>query len=498
MIPLKRASMPRLLALITLVFIVWSLLLMRATLTPIDGQMYPTLSDDAMISMRYAQHLAQGHGLVWNIGEAPIEGFTNMLYVLIMTPAIVLFGPVWAITAIQVLGIVWVILSAFLAYRISRRAAFSPTHAAVVYGLTLTYYPFLAWSILGMETGLLAVLTLAALSLAMSPKSRFRPLLPVVVGLCFWTRPDGILIAGLIWLYALSQSHTRKQMIIEGLVIAGFVGGLSLFRVLYFGSIVPNTYTLKVDGIPLDVRLQGGISFIRPFVVSIALPLLIILVALIRRKVAFAGFCLLLVFVAMAYQVWAGGDVLPQWRMLVPVMPVLFLLMVWALSSLKWRVALPVLVVCMIVMEWEFLPSFIAPFRASDGSALVQIGRAMKAVTQDDATIAVFAAGSIPYYSERRSIDCLGKSDAYIAHLPPDLSGAVSWAGMKSVPGHNKYDLEYCIGKAQPDATERMNWGQDDLRASHPEYQRFLFEGVELWLNTRSHKVRWELVTPVE
>ena len=40
-----------------------------------------------MISMRYARHLADGHGLVWNIGEAPIEGFTNLLWVLWMSVA---------------------------------------------------------------------------------------------------------------------------------------------------------------------------------------------------------------------------------------------------------------------------------------------------------------------------------------------------------------------------------------------------------------------------
>ena len=35
------------------------------------------LFEDAMISMRYARHLAAGHGLVWNIGEAPIEGLLD-------------------------------------------------------------------------------------------------------------------------------------------------------------------------------------------------------------------------------------------------------------------------------------------------------------------------------------------------------------------------------------------------------------------------------------
>src|SRR4026207_598427 len=50
----------------------------------IRGERYFALVDDAMISMRYAAHLADGNGLVWNIGEKPVEGFTNLGWTLIM------------------------------------------------------------------------------------------------------------------------------------------------------------------------------------------------------------------------------------------------------------------------------------------------------------------------------------------------------------------------------------------------------------------------------
>ena len=49
-----------------------------------QGQVYFTLVDDAMVSMRYAQHLARGFGLVWNIGQKPVEGFTNPGWMLLM------------------------------------------------------------------------------------------------------------------------------------------------------------------------------------------------------------------------------------------------------------------------------------------------------------------------------------------------------------------------------------------------------------------------------
>src|SRR5436190_1119762 len=56
----------------------------RASFT-IQGQRYFSLFDDAMISMRYARMLAEGHGLVWNAGGPPVEGYTNFLWTLWMS-----------------------------------------------------------------------------------------------------------------------------------------------------------------------------------------------------------------------------------------------------------------------------------------------------------------------------------------------------------------------------------------------------------------------------
>ncbi|MFL6290176.1 MAG: hypothetical protein ACJ759_04705, partial [Thermoanaerobaculia bacterium] len=49
-------------------------------------------SDDAYISYRYAFNLLHGHGLVFNPGER-VEGYTNLLYVLLMVPLAWLGGP---------------------------------------------------------------------------------------------------------------------------------------------------------------------------------------------------------------------------------------------------------------------------------------------------------------------------------------------------------------------------------------------------------------------
>ncbi|KXK15335.1 MAG: hypothetical protein UZ14_CFX002000593 [Chloroflexi bacterium OLB14] len=50
----------------------------------------PPFEDAAMI-MRYAQHLASGHGIVWNIGEAPVDGATDFLF-MVASAALIKLG----------------------------------------------------------------------------------------------------------------------------------------------------------------------------------------------------------------------------------------------------------------------------------------------------------------------------------------------------------------------------------------------------------------------
>ena len=60
-----------------------------------------------------------------------------------------------------------------------------------------------------------------------------------------------------------------------------------------------------------------------------------------------------------------------------------------------------------------------------------KLGVHIKNFTKEDVTIAVHAAGQIPYYSERRAVDLLGKSDAVVAKGPP--AGAF-------FPGYNEWN----------------------------------------------------------
>jgi hypothetical protein len=67
--------------------------------------------------------------------------------------------------------------------------------------------------------------------------------------------------------------------------------------------------------------------------------------------------------------------------------------------------------------------------------------------TAPDARLAVLAGGGAPYFSRRYAIDLLGKSDPVIARQAP--------ACCNDVIGHNKFDVDYSLGKA-PDLLQPL------------------------------------------
>jgi hypothetical protein len=69
---------------------------------------------------------------------------------------------------------------------------------------------------------------------------------------------------------------------------------------------------------------------------------------------------------------------------------------------------------------------------------------------------------------------------------------------MARLPGHNKYDLAYSIGRLQPVYVWTSSWGRESYDAYvKAHYVEVLYRGVRLTLWARDPRVRWEQVTPV-
>ncbi|MAG35254.1 MAG: hypothetical protein CL878_03255 [Dehalococcoidia bacterium] len=539
--PLARRAIPLLpLSAIAVSFTIWArLFIYRTSFVTLDGRRSFSLFDDAMISLRYAWNLTHGLGLVWNAGER-VEGYTNLLMTLFMSLFTLAFSKPMAVLMVQIAGLVLLLGNAVVLVLIARELSWRDeirqhtTLSVLAFLGALAYYPLAYWSLLGMETGLLTLL----LSLSILSAFRYGRAggwlalygTAALLGLAYLTRPDSVVPASLILLYILwevRRSQAGRLVVLSTIGVLAlylvFPVAQALFRWSYYGELLPNTYLLRLVGVPLAERISNGIGFNKGFFQAIT-PLLVI--AGIGVVFNFRKEKLLLtapIVALVGYQIGVGGDPWPYWRLLAPAIPLLLvavshevvLLAGLLVESAPWRdyllrnpivpsrhVAsmLAALVVLLLLyrLNAPFMEELVLlqrPFQTDAQRANVNTAVLINKVTSCDATVGVLWAGAIPYYSGRMAVDFLGKSDRHIARLPPDLSGAVAWSGMSSVPGHNKYDLTYSIGVRQPTFVQQFQWGRQDLsdwtrsryvEVHHGEYRLYLRKG--------SPAVHWDLL----
>ena len=514
--------------LLSALFGMWALaFIYHSSYVAIDDRRYFNLFDDAMISMRYAWNFSHGHGLVWNTGGAErVEGYTNLLMTLMMSVATFLFEKRYAVLAVQLTGIFFVLGSAFLALQIFHTINPNRQPAAkyFLFAAILLYYPLNYWSLMGMETGMLAFLLGAGVFFSLqyansqplteSLKRRLPPIFPMsaLFGLAFLTRNDSLLFAALAFLFlipTLKNGHRSISIFfVAGFLYSAFVIGQTVFRYFYYGEIVPNTYTLKLVGMPLVDRLQNGWGFIQPFLKETSFIFLLALIGVLL-KFSFQKLYLLAIFLtSVLYQIYVGGDPWNYWRIMAPTMPFLFILFFEGCAEalrffpkLKTAPASSIIIFTLALCglslaDSRFLREMTLSALPHDNGAThkqTDIAIAINELTDEKATIGVFWAGTIPYYTDRPAIDFLGKSDPYIANLPPDLSGQMGWLGMSSVPGHNKYDLNYSIKILMPTYVQEFEVGSQNLNdwgAEH--YVNVKYHGIRLYLLKDSAYVDWE------
>jgi hypothetical protein len=429
----------------------------------LNGQRYFALSDDQLISMRYAENLASGDGLVWNPGER-VEGFTNPLWTAYMA--------VWHLVqiprsktslAILLTGVVILILNALVVYAIARRVSpASRTVARVAMVLAGTYWSLVHWTLEGFEVGLTALLTSVVVlqSLVYMESGRTRQLAAMAACLIAlgWTRLEMLAIAGVPVAYLLITDAHRAR-IVSTVVVPVFTAMTALFaaRYWYFGEWLPNTYYLKLTGVALGDRLYLGFSQAASALRTHFSVLLVPIVFLLPRFKDHQRLWMLVgIFaVAVLYTVYIGGD---TWerpfhanRFLSPVTP---LLMVVALDLVRERIvrtrlqshaSLVVAVIGVLIAVGLSGRSFYGWIQEDAANRslpkLVALGVQLRDEAPPDAKVAVVWAGAVPYFSRLYAIDLLGKSDKVIARSEPH----------NMHPGHNKWNYAHSIGILQPD-----------------------------------------------
>lgn len=501
------------------------------------------LFDDAMISMRFARNLAEGHGLVWNPGAPAVEGFTNLLWVLYMALLHIFpFGESRTALAVQLTSLAALAINLVFVQRLATRLsndggkAFPGASAiAVWFALILTafYLPLNNWALQGMEVGVLALITTVALAFAVRglEEGRVPFVAYLLLGIATLVRLDMVvpLVVVTAYLAIADGPERRRRHAAFGLgAVVLFVGAQTLFRVAYYGQVLPNTYYLKLSGFPIGARIGRGARVFLDFAWRLNPVLFLLPLAgawfRLRRKMGRAPGLLLCVLGAQClYSIWVGGDAWERWgganRFICVVMPVFFILLGLAVSDAytfarrrKWSwapaasIALLVISIVQVnLLRGEPTPRGLLlidpPLEAWGDSWATVDAYAIRAVTTEDASVAVVWAGSIPYFSRRPSIDLLGRCDARIARGPAHPGDFY--------PGHMKWDYAWSIGELKPDVIAQF-WSLDDpasytTLAAVPEDARPFVEGnyaladiggYRMLLRKGSPRILWDKVRP--
>ncbi|MGH7787875.1 MAG: hypothetical protein ACRERC_13455 [Candidatus Binatia bacterium] len=410
----------------------------------IDRTRYFVLDDDMMVSMRYARNLVEGNGLVWNVGER-VEGYTNFLWTLVMA-GLHLTGVADAKMALLVKGTGFVLMAATLQLAVWILRVFAPrSFAASVLLLTsmVMCVDVIHWSVWGFETSLLTFLQMVFLWRVVRGSQDW---------LCFGalalipiTRSDASYLfladAGIALVLA---KEPRRTLLWLGLALAPFVVHLG-FRRSFYGEWLPNTYFLKVYQI--DALHRRGATYARGFLLHYSIVLTLAAGAALaiartdRRGLVFFA----VVLSTLGYVVFTGGDMFDNFRFFAHVMPIVFIFAAAGVArvahdrigALVWAA---VLVLCSVPVIRPF-DRLIALDRNGDPYEQLQVAMLMKKNALPTSSVAVIAAGIVPYFTRMPAIDVLGKSDRHIARLTPFPGSMV---------GHGKGDPTYTLDR-RPD-----------------------------------------------
>ncbi|HEY8173964.1 MAG TPA: hypothetical protein VIH21_12830 [Dehalococcoidia bacterium] len=450
-------------------------------------------SDDAYISYRYAFHLADGAGLVWNNGEH-VEGYSNFLWVMML--AALKFGGADLVWSGRVLGLISGAaaagLTVVLTQQIGRRDELSK-YAGVVAALALgTAGPFALWSYAGLETPFFAMLVAAAAVLHIRERDNddVLPVSGVVWALAAMTRPDAIALFGvsaffkasdLIFALEGADAGVRQAKIQRAaLWLVGFAAiyvPYFAWRYATYGWLFPNSFYAKV-GSGFD-QYRRGLTYLLDFSKEYAAWLILLApAALAVRGIRASAAMYLLALVAVwgLYVVYVGGDGLLRYRFFAEVLPLFYALVAASVASLLALVKVEdsrapmlragagcVIGAGLLAFTLQSTPNerraVVVPGERRAVEERAEAGRWLRHNVDPTTSIAIMAAGAIPYESRLTTIDILGINDEHIAHRPVPLG--------EHPAGHEKFDSAYVIGRRPDaiilfDALEPVTFGRAD------------------------------------
>ncbi|HEY7508633.1 MAG TPA: hypothetical protein VIG50_00185 [Vicinamibacteria bacterium] len=387
--------------------------------------------EDAAMLLRYSRHLAQGHGVVWNVGEPPVDGATDLLFMAVV--AAVHRAGLGLEAAARGVGLLAHAATVLVVYFAARRLFAAPPALAVVPAAYLAAGTGLRYTAALYGTPLFALAGAAGFWAACravqadaaqaSRRARVLGLAGVVMGIA---RPEGALLA-VFFLAGVLLARERDHGRVAAGFAAGFlVPGLAYFawRWAYFSYPLPNPFYRKGGGVlhwdVLERSFRNVLRLGGPFLALLAAGVL----WRRTRRLALAGLVPAAAFTAMWVLVSDETNYFMRFRY--PILPVILIACVpVALAAVRAPGAAPLrrggalaataaaVAAAAALVFWQHARfGHIEPQRMG----LYDVAVMLRPHAGRGYTIATSEAGLLPLYSEWRAVDAWGLNDAWIAH----------------------------------------------------------------------------------
>jgi arabinofuranosyltransferase len=424
-----------------------------------SGWLLGGIIDDAFIFSRYADNMLHGRGLVFNEGER-VEGITSLGHTLLVALFLSLgLDGGHAAVASSLLGAIAVIFI-FLFYRKSE-LKLDMLQAAIV----CATLPFLIWSASGMDECLLVFAVALLCKSAQRSLGQGRPPAArdwLIAGLAFAIRPEGLLLY--LSLFVVSLKDLRRH---PGVTIRGMAAGavpiilLTVFRLLYFASPLPNTFYAKAGDTSVALLVRG--AQYGGGAVNGLLPLFLLGAWGMARERAgrHAQWGIVLGMLLLLGLLRVGGDGFPLHRFALPLLPLLSCFaapVLWKMRCGRCARLGIVIAFLLILLGWTIDPwgplsrkSGLDEFRfaARQAATWERVGSELPKRFGGQHSLALTPIGAIGFRSRWRIMDLVGLIDRRIARQETMLG--------KGIPGHEKFAAEYVLAR-KPDFILLHTW----------------------------------------
>ncbi|MBN2803478.1 MAG: hypothetical protein JXR91_10310 [Deltaproteobacteria bacterium] len=426
-----------------------------------------TFADDSFIFFRYANNIVTGHGPVFNINER-VEGFTSPLWLALLT--LCQFAHIEILHGATLLGTFFTIAT-FLSV-LYFKGLYTHPLLRISCGLFILVQPWVMfWATSGMETFLFTFLIVATFSrfFVEREKGGSHYLSGVMAGLTFLSRPDAVIM--IVVLQMNRQRIRSRFQFLSALAIFPFL--YEIFRIYYYGQLLPNTAVLKM-GFSF-AHLSMGLNYIRNFITDNPVFFLSLIPAVMaifndkefQHERNLIRQIYLFIIWNMVYFIFIGGDFFENHRFFVSLFPFMALLsaiglqQIYSLISIKkyyGQKIISIIAPASIVVIVSLVSFKVTMLKSGHGIFWItnagKLGLSLGKELSHQNLVASSHIGALGYYSNLPVLDLLGLTDSVIAKTPVDEDIYKTYS--KRDPGHEKFNIPYSLSR-DPDVFVLLN-----------------------------------------